>query len=92
MARIDWGFGQTENLTPEDLVEERYRGIRPAAGYPASPDHTEKETLWKLLDVDRRAGIKLTENFAMWPGSRISGSVSGMAGTLAAQGSIGAST
>ncbi|MBN9691281.1 MAG: methionine synthase [Verrucomicrobia bacterium] len=72
-ARIDWGFGQTENLTPEDLVEERYRGIRPAAGYPASPDHTEKETLWKLLDVDRRAGIKLTENFAMWPGSSVSG-------------------
>jgi 5-methyltetrahydrofolate--homocysteine methyltransferase len=72
-ARIDWGFGQTENLSPEDLVEERYRGIRPAAGYPASPDHTEKETLWKLLDVDRRAGIKLTENFAMWPGSSVSG-------------------
>jgi 5-methyltetrahydrofolate--homocysteine methyltransferase len=72
-ARMDWGFGQTENLTPEDLVEERYRGIRPAAGYPASPDHTEKETLWKLRDVDRRAGIKLTENFAMWPGSSVSG-------------------
>ena len=72
-ARMDWGFGQTENLTPADLVEERYRGIRPAAGYPASPDHTEKETLWKLLDVDRRAGIKLTESFAMWPGSSVSG-------------------
>jgi 5-methyltetrahydrofolate--homocysteine methyltransferase len=60
-------------LKPEDLIEEKYRGIRPAAGYPACPDHTEKGTLWKLLDVEKNAGIKLTESFAMWPGSSVSG-------------------
>jgi 5-methyltetrahydrofolate--homocysteine methyltransferase len=72
-AREEWGFGKAENLKPEDLIEEKYRGIRPAAGYPASPDHTEKEILWKLLDVEKNAGIKLTESFAMWPGSSVSG-------------------
>lgn len=72
-VREEWGFGKKENLTPEDLIEEKYRGIRPAAGYPASPDHTEKGILWKLLDVEKKAGIKLTENFAMWPGSSVSG-------------------
>ncbi|MEN9677425.1 MAG: homocysteine-N5-methyltetrahydrofolate transmethylase, B12-dependent [Verrucomicrobiota bacterium] len=72
-AREEWGFGRDENLTPEDLIEERYRGIRPAAGYPACPDHTEKGTLWKLMDVEARAGIRLTENYAMWPGSSVSG-------------------
>jgi 5-methyltetrahydrofolate--homocysteine methyltransferase len=72
-AREQWGFGKVENLKPEDLIEEKYRGIRPAAGYPACPDHTEKETLWKLLDVEKSAGIKLTESFAMWPGSSVSG-------------------
>jgi 5-methyltetrahydrofolate--homocysteine methyltransferase len=55
------------------LIEEKYRGIRPAAGYPACPDHTEKEILWQLLDVEKNAGIKLTESFAMWPGSSVSG-------------------
>jgi len=72
-AREEWGFGKVENLKPEDLIEEKYRGIRPAAGYPACPDHTEKEILWQLLDVEKNAGIKLTESFAMWPGSSVSG-------------------
>ncbi|MEI9960002.1 MAG: vitamin B12 dependent-methionine synthase activation domain-containing protein [Limisphaerales bacterium] len=72
-VREEWGFGKTENLAPEDLIEEKYRGIRPAAGYPACPDHTEKEILWKLLDVEKNAGIQLTESFAMWPGSSVSG-------------------
>jgi 5-methyltetrahydrofolate--homocysteine methyltransferase len=72
-VREEWGFGKTENLTSKDLIEEKYRGIRPAAGYPACPDHTEKGILWKLLDVEKNAGIKLTESFAMWPGSSVSG-------------------
>ena len=72
-VREEWGFGKTEKLAPEDLIEEKYRGIRPAAGYPASPDHTEKEILWKLLDVEKNSGIQLTESFAMWPGSSVSG-------------------
>jgi 5-methyltetrahydrofolate--homocysteine methyltransferase len=72
-VREDWGYGKTENLTPEDLIEEKYRGIRPAAGYPACPDHTEKQTLWQLLDVEKNAGIQITESFAMWPGSSVSG-------------------
>jgi 5-methyltetrahydrofolate--homocysteine methyltransferase len=72
-VRDEWGFGKSENLSTEDLIEEKYRGIRPAAGYPASPDHTEKQTLWKLLDVEKNAGIQLTESFAMWPGSSVSG-------------------
>ncbi len=72
-VREEWGFGKKENLTPEDLIEEKYRGIRPAAGYPACPDHTEKGILWQLLDIGKNAGIKLTESFAMWPGSSVSG-------------------
>ncbi len=72
-VRDEWGFGRTENLTAEQLIEEQYRGIRPAAGYPACPDHTEKGILWQLLDVEEKAGIKITENFAMWPGSSVSG-------------------
>jgi 5-methyltetrahydrofolate--homocysteine methyltransferase len=72
-ARDEWGFGRNENLSPEDLLREKYRGIRPAAGYPASPDHTEKLTLWELLEVEERAGIKLTESCAMWPGASVSG-------------------
>jgi 5-methyltetrahydrofolate--homocysteine methyltransferase len=71
--RDEWGFGKNEKLTTEDLVEEKYRGIRPAAGYPACPDHTEKAILWDLLDVEKHTGIKLTESFAMWPGSSVSG-------------------
>jgi 5-methyltetrahydrofolate--homocysteine methyltransferase len=72
-ARADWGYGAAEKLTHEELIREKYRGIRPAAGYPACPDHTEKETLWRLLDVERAAGIKLTESFAMWPAASVSG-------------------
>jgi len=72
-VRDEWGFGKSEKLTAADLIEEKYRGIRPAAGYPASPDHTEKGILWDLLDVEQHTGIKLTESFAMWPGSSVSG-------------------
>jgi 5-methyltetrahydrofolate--homocysteine methyltransferase len=72
-TREEWGFGRTENLTTEQMIAEEYRGIRPAAGYPACPDHTEKGTLWGLLDVEQQTGIKITESFAMWPGSSVSG-------------------
>ena len=72
-VRDEWGFGRLEKLTTEDLIAEKYRGIRPAAGYPACPDHTEKAILWDLLDVEKHAGITLTESFAMWPGSSVSG-------------------
>ena len=72
-VREEWGFGKNEKLTTEDLIEEKYQGIRPAAGYPASPDHTEKELLWSLLEAEKKTGIKLTESFAMWPGSSVSG-------------------
>ncbi len=72
-VRDEWGYGRAEQLSTDDFIEEKYRGIRPAAGYPACPDHTEKGTLWQLLDVEARTGIKLTENFAMWPGSSVSG-------------------
>jgi 5-methyltetrahydrofolate--homocysteine methyltransferase len=72
-VRDEWGYGLTENLTPADLIQEKYRGIRPAPGYPACPDHTEKGTIWKLLDVEANTGIKITESFAMWPGSSVSG-------------------
>jgi 5-methyltetrahydrofolate--homocysteine methyltransferase len=72
-VRDEWGYGRSEKLTSEELIREKYRGIRPAAGYPACPDHTEKWTLWKLLEVERNAGIKLTENCAMWPGASVSG-------------------
>jgi 5-methyltetrahydrofolate--homocysteine methyltransferase len=72
-VREEWGFGKSENLTTEQIISEEYRGIRPAAGYPACPDHTEKRILWELLDVEKYAGIKLTESCAMWPGSSVSG-------------------
>jgi 5-methyltetrahydrofolate--homocysteine methyltransferase len=72
-VREEWGFGKTENLTQEELIREKYRGIRPAAGYPACPDHTEKRILWNLLNVEKNAGIKLTESCAMWPASSVSG-------------------
>ena len=72
-ARTEWGYGRSESLTPADLIAEKYRGIRPAAGYPACPDHTEKGTLWRLLDVEKNTGMTLTESFAMWPGSSVSG-------------------
>jgi 5-methyltetrahydrofolate--homocysteine methyltransferase len=72
-VRQEWGYGRGEGLSPADLIAEKYRGIRPAAGYPACPDHTEKGPLWKLLDVEKHTGMRLTESFAMWPGSSVSG-------------------
>jgi 5-methyltetrahydrofolate--homocysteine methyltransferase len=73
VRREFWAYAPDENLTSEQLVAESYRGIRPAPGYPAQPEHTEKGTLFKLLDAEARAGVKLTESFAMWPGSSVSG-------------------
>jgi 5-methyltetrahydrofolate--homocysteine methyltransferase len=72
-VRKEWGYGGAENLSTAELIQEKYRGIRPAAGYPACPDHTEKGTLWHLLDVRANTGIQITESFAMWPGSSVSG-------------------
>jgi len=72
-ARIAWGFGRDEQLSSADLIREKYRGIRPAAGYPACPDHAEKRTLFDLLDAENNAGIRLTESFAMHPGASVSG-------------------
>ena len=72
-ARIAWGFGRDEKLSNTDLIREKYRGIRPAAGYPACPDHDEKRTLFDLLDAESNAGIKLTESSAMHPGASVSG-------------------
>jgi len=72
-ARIAWGFGRNEQLTNTDLIREKYRGIRPAAGYPACPDHAEKRILFHLLDAENKAGIKLTESFAMHPGASVCG-------------------
>jgi 5-methyltetrahydrofolate--homocysteine methyltransferase len=72
-ALKEWGYGWEEQFSPAELIQEKYRGIRPAAGYPACPDHTEKGTLWRLLDVEARTGMMITESFAMWPGSSVSG-------------------
>lgn len=68
-----WGYAANENLTNDDLIKESYKGIRPAPGYPACPDHLEKETIWELLDVEKRIGISLTESLAMWPAAAVSG-------------------
>ncbi len=73
VRREFWAYAPDENLANDQLVAEAYRGIRPAPGYPAQPEHTEKGTLFKLLDAEARAGVKLTESFAMWPGSSVSG-------------------
>ena len=72
-VRDEWGYGCEEHLSSAELIQEKYRGIRPAAGYPACPDHTEKGTLWRLLDVQANTGMLITESFAMWPGSSVSG-------------------
>lgn len=72
-VRAEWGFGKGENLSKEELIRERYQGIRPAPGYPACPDHSEKRLLWKLLQVEQNAGIHLTESCAMLPASSVSG-------------------
>jgi 5-methyltetrahydrofolate--homocysteine methyltransferase len=68
-----WGYGDTETFEPHELVGEPYKGIRPAPGYPAQPDHTEKTTLFHLLNAKQRIGVELTESYAMWPGSSVSG-------------------
>ncbi|WPO80585.1 methionine synthase [Flavobacterium sp. KACC 22761] len=68
-----WGYDSEESLTNEELIKENYKGIRPAPGYPACPDHLEKPTIWKLLDVEKQIGVKLTESMAMWPASSVSG-------------------
>ena len=68
-----WGYNKNEKTTNEDLIKEKYQGIRPAPGYPACPDHLEKKTIWKILNVEEKIGIKLTENLAMWPAASISG-------------------
>jgi 5-methyltetrahydrofolate--homocysteine methyltransferase len=73
MRREFWGYAGQEVLTNQQLIQEEYRGIRPAPGYPACPDHTEKGKLWKLLDVERNAGIKITESYAMYPTAAVSG-------------------
>jgi len=72
-VRDEWGYGREEHLSNAEIIQEKYRGIRPAAGYPACPDHTEKGTLWSLLDVQATTGMVITESFAMWPGSSVSG-------------------
>src|SRR5690606_22888883 len=74
MVRRDlWAYAPEEALSNEELIREAYRGIRPAPGYPAQPDHTEKAALFELLDATNATGVKLTESYAMWPGSAVSG-------------------
>jgi 5-methyltetrahydrofolate--homocysteine methyltransferase len=73
VARDAWGYGRDEQFTTDDYIREKYRGIRPAPGYPACPDHTEKQTIWDLLNVQAAAGIELTESYAMYPASSVSG-------------------
>jgi 5-methyltetrahydrofolate--homocysteine methyltransferase len=73
VRREFWGYAPDEQLKPDQLILEQYQGIRPAPGYPAQPDHTEKATLFALLDAENTAGVKLTESYAMWPGSSVSG-------------------
>ena len=68
-----WGYAAQEQTSNEQLIKEAYRGIRPAPGYPAQPEHSEKATLFKLLDAEAKIGVKLTESYAMWPGSSVSG-------------------
>ena len=68
-----WGYAADEALSREQIIAEKYRGIRPASGYPACPDHTQKPVLWSLLNVEKHTGISLTESLAMWPASSVSG-------------------
>ncbi|MGH8106151.1 MAG: vitamin B12 dependent-methionine synthase activation domain-containing protein, partial [Arenimonas sp.] len=68
-----WGYASEENLSNEDLIREQYRGIRPAPGYPACPEHSEKSRLFELLDAEKNIGLVLTENYAMYPASAVSG-------------------
>jgi len=73
VRKVIWGFAPNENLSNEELIRENYQGIRPAPGYPACPEHTEKAAIWRLLGVEEQTGMKLTESFAMWPGAAVSG-------------------
>ncbi|WP_060681684.1 methionine synthase [Pantoea agglomerans] len=73
VRKVIWGFAPNENLSNEELIRENYQGIRPAPGYPACPEHTEKAAIWRLLAVEEQTGMKLTESFAMWPGAAVSG-------------------
>ena len=68
-----WGYDSEENLSNSELIAEKYKGIRPAPGYPACPDHLEKNVIWDLLNVEKNIGMKLTESLAMWPASSVSG-------------------
>jgi 5-methyltetrahydrofolate--homocysteine methyltransferase len=68
-----WGYASDELLSTDDLIKENYKGIRPAPGYPACPDHLEKETIWELLGVEEKIGVSLTESLAMWPAAAVSG-------------------
>jgi 5-methyltetrahydrofolate--homocysteine methyltransferase len=68
-----WNYAKGEDLSNAELIKEAYKGIRPAPGYPACPDHLEKETIWKLLHVEETIGVKLTESLAMWPAASVSG-------------------
>jgi 5-methyltetrahydrofolate--homocysteine methyltransferase len=73
VRRVHWGYAPDEALSNAELIKERYQGIRPAPGYPACPDHTEKAALFSLLEVSRRIGVTLTESYAMWPASAVCG-------------------
>lgn len=73
VRKVIWGFAPHENLSNDELIRENYQGIRPAPGYPACPEHTEKAAIWQLLDVEAHTGMKITESFAMWPGASVSG-------------------
>tara|TARA_B100000678_G_scaffold6146_1_gene5297 strand:+ start:8774 stop:11395 length:2622 start_codon:yes stop_codon:yes gene_type:complete len=73
VRKTHWGYAEDESLTPEQLIKEGYQGIRPAPGYPCQPDHTEKETIFRLLEAEKRIGAKLTSSYAMWPASSVSG-------------------
>ena len=73
VRKVDWGYAAAEHLDAAALIAERYRGIRPAPGYPACPDHSEKATLFEMLDAPRHTAARLTENYAMWPASTVAG-------------------
>lgn len=73
VRKVYWGYAAHENLSNDELIRENYQGIRPAPGYPACPDHTEKAEIWQLLDVETHVGMKLTDSYAMWPGASVSG-------------------
>ena len=73
VRKIHWGYDPNEMLTNEALIREKYQGIRPAPGYPACPEHTEKKTLFELLEAEKNTGIRLTESFAMYPAASVSG-------------------